>query len=176
MPSWVVRCLADCALQPRRKSVSTKVAAASVAPHHGRLRRLSLAKEPRSAACVVSRSGVPSQTPVAQAKMTCRRCRKAGSMFLPPAAWAFASIVVAAFCPRLSRYVALAASTLMDWSCVGVSTRTSEPQITPAFEPVRVSLPVCAPALRSCLTRLVRFDALAKPPLDDERPPPPAQL
>ena len=72
VPSWVVGCLADCALQPRRSSVSTKVAAASVAPHHGRLRRLSLVKEPRSAACMVSRSGVPSQTPVAQARMTNR--------------------------------------------------------------------------------------------------------
>ena len=38
VPSCVVRCLADCALQPSRKSVSTKVAAASVAPHQGRLR------------------------------------------------------------------------------------------------------------------------------------------
>ena len=86
-------------------------------------------------------------------------------MFLPPDAWAFASTVVAAFCPRLSRYVALAASTLMVWGCVGVKPRTSEPQSTPALEPVRVSLPVCAPALRSCLTRFVLFVALANRPL-----------
>ena len=49
-----------------------KVAAASVAQHHGRLKWLSLATVLRSAACMVSRSGVPSQTPVAHAKMTCR--------------------------------------------------------------------------------------------------------
>ena len=55
---WEVRCLADWALHPNHQSVSTKVAAASVAPHHGRLRRLSLVRESRSAACVVSRSGL----------------------------------------------------------------------------------------------------------------------
>ena len=38
VPLWIVRCLADWALHLSRKSVSTKVAAASVAPHHGRLR------------------------------------------------------------------------------------------------------------------------------------------
>ena len=74
MPSWV-RCLADCALQPSRSDVSTKVAAASVTPHHGRLSGLTLASEPRSAACIVSRSGVPSPTLVAQAS---------SSSLLPP--------------------------------------------------------------------------------------------
>ena len=43
--------------------------------------------------------------------------------------------------------------------------KTSEPQSTPALEPVRVSLLVCAPALRSCLTRFVLFVALAIRPL-----------
>ena len=72
VPLWEVGCLVHCALQPSRRMVCTKVTAASVAPHHGRLRWLSLATEPRSAACLVSRSGVRSQTPVAQASTTCR--------------------------------------------------------------------------------------------------------
>ena len=86
-------------------------------------------------------------------------------MFFAPAAWAWTIIVVAAVCPRLGRKVALAASTLMALSCVGVKPRTSEPQNTAAFEPVRVRLRVCAPAFRSCLARFVRLAALAKRPL-----------
>ena len=61
--------------------------------------------------------------------------------------------------------MALAASTLMDLSCVGVKPKTSEPQSTPAFDPVRVRLRVFAPAFRSCLTRLERLAAFATPPL-----------
>ena len=72
VPTWVVRCRADCALHPRRNKVRINVAAASVAQHQGRLRWLSLAMATRKAACNVSRSGVPSQTPVAHSNTTCR--------------------------------------------------------------------------------------------------------
>ena len=88
-------------------------------------------------------------------------------MIFAPAAWALANIVSSA-----ESMCGLAASTLMVWSCVGKKPRTWEPQSTPAFEPMRIWLRVCAPALRSCLTHFVLFAA----PLDDERPPPPAQL
>ena len=71
-------------------------------------------------------------------------------------------MVVASFYPRLSRQVAQAASTLMALSCVGVKPKTSEPHSTPAFEPARVRLRVCAPAFRSCLARFVLLAALPK--------------
>ena len=67
VPSWVVRCLADWALHPSRKSVSTKVAAASVAPHHDRFEVTEPGHRPseRRLHCV-------EVWPVAQTSTTCR--------------------------------------------------------------------------------------------------------
>ena len=94
----IVRCLADCALQPSRSSVSTKVAVASVAPHHGLLRWLSLGTELHCVEvwCAFPDSRRPGQYDFSV--MSKRRIDVFG-----PGRLGVGHIVVAAFCPRLSR-------------------------------------------------------------------------
>ena len=59
---------------------------------------------------------------------------------------------------------------------LGVKPKTSEPQSTPAFEPVRVRLRVCAPAFRSCLARFVSSRRPPQTLPDDESSSSHAQL
>ena len=140
MPSWG---LAGCALQPSRSGVSTKEAAASVAPHHGLLARPPKIQPP-----------MPAQL-VGNEEMPCR-----WSSPQPPGCGA--NMVVAAFCPRLSQQLALASVDSDGFELCWSEAQNLRTQSTPAFEPVRVKLRVCAPAFRSCLTRFVRLAALVK--------------
>ena len=56
-------------------------------------------------------------------------------------------MIVAAFCPRLSRKVALAALNLMALSCVGVKPKTSKPQKHPSIRASESQIASVGPCL-----------------------------